>query len=200
MKTLTNQILIITLISVMCFCVACTSNKQEDAKVSVISAKAKSGTSHFTLSPSTYYSKFNFLVDSSGAVYYYCLRNVGFTSNGDNGQFPSFVDLTPEQMVELTSKNVIDFLKSNVLNDAKDAINISISSQKDSIVSLTFDHLIKFLYDSTKNVDFQIRTTTIEENTVLKFKQRNTFYDPKAIVWDSTKVAFVATPKTSSRK
>ena len=198
MKTLTNQILITTLISVMCFCLACTSTKQEDAKVSVISAKAKSGTSHFTVTPSTYYSKFNFLVDSSGAVYYYCLRNTGFISNGDNGQFPSFVDLTPEQMVKLTTKNVTDFLKSNVLNDAKDAINISISSQKDSIISLTFDHLIKFLYDSTKNVDFQIRTTTIEENTVLKFKNRNAFYDPKAVVWDSTKVAFGA--NASSRK
>ncbi len=200
MKTPTNPILIATLFCLLYFVSSCSLGKQDEVKVSVISLKAKSPKSHYTVSPQTYYSKFNFLVDSSGLVYYYCLRNSGFTKTDENGLQPSFIYLTPEQMVQVTSNSVIDFLKCNILNDNKDAITISLSSQKDSIKSMVFDNLIKFLYDSVKNVDFQIRPTTIEENIVMNFKKRNTFYDPKTITWDSTKIAFTAAPNASSNK
>ncbi|MEI6123613.1 MAG: hypothetical protein WCQ95_08295 [Bacteroidota bacterium] len=196
MKTITNQIIFCAVLCMFYFFVSCSSEKQSNQKVYIISSSAKSNLSHFTVKPEQFYHKFNFIVDSSGALYYFSLRpeNLEKKSIDLSQGLPVFKNLLPENIVQVSEPSIVDFLKNNILNDKKENITISIASQKDTIMSEGFSTMIKYLYDSTKNLDFQVRTTTLEENTVVNFKKKHEFYDPKLIKWDSSKMVIYTTP------
>jgi len=187
----------IIFLGIICGCylfISCSSGKNGKDEVFVISSLAKTDSSHFTASPIKFYSKFNFIIDSSGLIYYYSLRHKDNVCGGGSFEKPIFIDLTPEQIVQIPQNTIIDFIKCNVLDNNKEKVNISIASEKDTIKSKEFSTMFSFLHDSPIKLHYCIRKTTSEENIVLFYKQRKWFYEPTKIYWDSTKTVFYTTP------
>jgi len=156
----------------------------------VISQLAKTDQKHFFQDQDFYPTPFNFIIDSNDEIHYYHWQAEGWDRTPP-GSFtaPIFCNLTPWKTVQVPDDCIIDFLKTNVLQ--ANGSRITIASQKDTIQSMGFARLYKFLTDSAPDVKFSIRYATFEENTVLYYKQHKILYDPMKIEWDSTKVVFI---------
>jgi hypothetical protein len=168
---------------------SCSSPKKNDNKIFIISVLAKSDKSHFTVSPKEFYRNNNFIIDSSGQIFYYGFPSLEWPASMFT-KLPIFIDLKPERIVQVPNDNIVDFLKCNLQYDTKNRTTISISSQKDTINSKSFTTLFEYLSDSTKDLYYWIRRTTIEENLVLYYKIRLLRYERDCIDWDSTKTYF----------
>ena len=154
--------------------------------------KPKSGFETLT-PPKNFYSINNFIIDSSGQVYYYQfmlgktgLCGTGLPNHPDN--IPEFASLSPERLIAIPSNAVDNFISLNVKSECGIKKFITISSMTDTIRSIGFDNIFRVVSDTSNHIGFSIRMTTIEENTVLRFKKNNEFYDPKKVVWDTTQI------------
>jgi|WetSurMetagenome_2_1015567.scaffolds.fasta_scaffold125638_2 hypothetical protein len=181
-----------TLFIVCSFIISCSPARHESDKVFIISSLAKSNNSHFAKQPEGFYKEFNFIIDSSGSTYYYYLKQGEWSYICDK-TLPVFTNLQTEQMIQVSHNNIIDFFKCNVLRN-HNHITVSIASQKDTINSPGFTFLYNYLTDSTKDIDYWIRSTTNEENIVMYYKKNRLYYNPELIDWDSTKTVFIKPP------
>jgi len=175
------------------FCLLISScQKKEKQEQYVISSLAKTKDSRFTVSPDRFYGRYNFIIDTSGLIYYYGLQSRGHGCFIYTESIPPFIKLKPDQIVKIPDNSIIAFFKCNVTNST--IKTISIASQNDTINSKGFTILLNYLNDSINNTTYQVRMTTIEENTVLSYKKQNRYYDPNFINWDSTKMVFITAP------
>jgi hypothetical protein len=189
------KFVIIGMVILTCLLSSCCRRGQNELQeIYVISSLAKSGNSHFIIPlnyshEKEYYQQFNFLIDSSGIIYYYSFQpgEWGFITSPIG---PVFANIKKEQIIQVPPNSIIEFLKCNVLGESK-YIKISIASQRDTIKSAEFIKLYNYLSDSTKVLNFNVRQTTIEENIVMNFKKRHFTYYPSFIKWDSTKTIFI---------
>lgn len=172
---------------------SCTRSTKVQEQTFIISQLAKTDQKHFFQNQDFYPTPFNFIVDSNDEIHYYHWQAEGWDRTPP-GSFtaPVFINLTPGKIVQVPDDCVIDFLRINVL--PANGSRITIASQKDTIQSMGFALLYKFLTDSVPDVKFSIRYTTFEENMVLYYKQHKILYDPMKIEWDSTKVEFLKPP------
>ena len=106
-----------------------------------------------------------------------------------NDTIPYFINLQPKDLIEISNKNLYEFIKLNYKDDFRNVTFIA--SQSDTLHSKFFFDLQKSLNYLMRDRDFYlIRKTTQEEDSVLKYKNSNQYYDSNSIKWDKSKIKF----------
>lgn len=136
------------------------------------------------------YGTNTFILNSDSTAYYFQNKEIGMicgTLTSDT--IPYFINLQPKDLIEVSNKNIYDFIKLNYKEDFR---NITfIASHSDTLNSKFFFDLQKSLNFFKRNRDFYlIRRTTQEEDTVLKYKKSNKYYDSNSIIWDKSSIKF----------
>jgi hypothetical protein len=142
--------------------------------------------------PMPTYAPFNFIVDTSGLIYYYQLQ-IGkprCASGIHDNLTPPFIGLQPQNIVQIPEATLMQFIKSNLHWLNQDYKFISIASPVDTVKKASFKSLIEIFSDTTFHVRYSIRKTTQEENVVLDHKVREVYYDADSQRWDSTRISF----------
>jgi len=136
------------------------------------------------------YGTNTFIINSDSTAYYFQNKGIGMicgTPTADT--IPYFINLQPKDLIEISNKNIYDFIKLNYKDDFRNATFIA--SQSDTLNSNFFFDLHKSLNFFTRDRDFVIvRRTTQEEDTVLKYKKSNKYYDSNDVKWDKTRIKF----------
>jgi hypothetical protein len=138
----------------------------------------------------TYYLPFNFIVDSTGQVFFYQLQLSSWTcmTGRDWDKPPEFVDLHPTMIVRLPGEGIQEFIKLNILNQDSTIRRVSIASERDTIHSPALSKIMAVLQDSASQAKWLLRKTTLEEVVVLDYKKKQKTYQADEIKWDSSKV------------
>ncbi|MEA9413348.1 hypothetical protein [Flavobacterium sp. PL02] len=139
------------------------------------------------------YGTNSFIIDNDSTVYYSQRKEVGricISGIEEGDTIPYFIDLQPKDLIEIHKNYISDFIKTNYKTDFK---NITfICSKTNTLKSKSFFALQNALKSNTQKGDFyHIRRTTQEEDTVLKYKKNNKYYDSEDIKWDKTKIKFL---------
>lgn len=139
------------------------------------------------------YAPFNFIIDTSGQIYYYQLQLVKpkYASGIDDDLIPPFIGLNPENIVKISRASLEDFINSNILLLDKDDKYVSIACVVDTVKSASFKRLIDIFSETTHKVTYSIRRVTQEEMIVLDHKKRQLYYDPNSVHWDSSRIRFM---------
>jgi hypothetical protein len=139
-----------------------------------------------------YYLNCNFIIDSSGEVFFYGQPYYSFTcvTGLDWDTPPKFINLKPENIVHLPVKGLTDFIQLNVLSLGFRQRLIAVASVKDTIQSAGLSKIFAACNNNANEIRWLFRKTTQEENIVLKFKKLNLKYYPEDIKWDSTNILF----------
>lgn len=140
----------------------------------------------------SFYGENQLIIDKKGNLYYYQKKYFfEFCSFGsENDTLPHFQDLHPKDIVKIPQTSLNDFLSDNILNKEEKRRILIIASQNDTIKNTSFLDFI----NKNKLRTFEIRRTTQEEDTVLKYKKNNDdYYNSDLIKWDKTKIKL---PKT----
>lgn len=139
------------------------------------------------------YAPFNFIIDTSGQLYYYQLQlgKPKCASGIDDDLIPPFIGLNPENIVQISKASLEDFVNSNILFLDKDYKYVSIACIGDTVKSTSLKRLIDICSDTTHKVTYSIRRMTQEEIIVLDHKKRQLYYDPNSVHWDSSRIRFI---------
>jgi hypothetical protein len=140
----------------------------------------------------TYYLATNFIIDTSGEVYFYEQPQYAFYCGTglDWDTPPEFIDLKPKDIVQVPINSITDFIKLNILSLDSNDRRVAIASLKDTIQSVGLSKILAACNDNSNKIRWTFRKTTQEENVVLKFKKLNKRYNSDDIKWDSTKIWF----------
>lgn len=138
-----------------------------------------------------FYGTNAFIIDKDSNLYYFQGNKsvLACSTGSENDTIPYFVDLQPKDLIEIPNNFIADFVK---LNYKKEIRNLTfISSQLDTLQSKNYFDLMKAIRISCQDMDtYFIGRTTQEEDTVLKYKKNNEYYDSNEIKWDKTKIKF----------
>jgi|SRR6185312_4149359 len=139
-----------------------------------------------------YYLATNFIIDTSGEVYFYEQPQYGwFCRTGlDWDTPPEFIDLKPTDIVQVPINSITDFIKLNILSLDSNDRRVAIASIKDTIQSVGLSKILAASNDNSNKIKWTFRKATQEENIVLKFKKLNRRYNSEDIKWDSTEIWF----------
>lgn len=136
------------------------------------------------------YGTNTFILNSDSTAYYFQSKEIGMicgTLTADT--IPYFINLQPKDLIEISNKNIYDFIKLNYKDDFQNVTFIA--SQSDTLYSKFFFDLQKSLNFFKRNRDFYlIRRITQEEDSVLKYKKSNEYYDSNLIKWDKSNIKF----------
>lgn len=136
------------------------------------------------------YGTNTFIINSDSTAYYFQNKEIGMicgTPTADT--IPYFINLQPKDLIEISNKNIYDFIKLNYKDDFRNVTFIA--SQSDTLNSKFFFDLQKALNFFMRNRDFYlVRRTTQEEDTVLKYKKSNKYYDSNSIKWNKSRIEF----------
>jgi hypothetical protein len=137
-----------------------------------------------------YYLTFNFIIDTSGEVYFYEQPQYDFyCGTGLNWDTPpEFINLKPKDIVQVPINSITDFIQLNVLTLNSDDRRLAIASVKDTIQSIGLSKIFAMCNEDSNKIKWTFRKATQEENIVLNFKKLNRRYYPEDIKWDSTKI------------
>lgn len=140
------------------------------------------------LPPKGFYSESQLLIDKKGHFYYYQKEHfrTGCGTKEESDTLPHFISLEPNDIIKIPETSVNDFLSENILNKKENRRILIVASQKDTIKNTSFFNFI----NKNQLVAYQIRLTTQEEDTVLKYKLEDKFYSPQNIKWDQNKITF----------
>lgn len=189
---------IFTVLLICLFFLNCKKEESEQRNISYIISQENKGRikGNHTIPPPPpipgwlFYGTDTFIINSDTTAYYIKNKEIGFvcgTATADT--IPYFADLNPRDLIEISNKNIFDFIKLNYNDDFRNATFIA--SNSDTIDSEIFFDLYKALNIFKKDRDFiTIRQTTQEEDTVLKYKKNNKYYNFENIKWDKTKIKF----------
>ncbi len=142
----------------------------------------------------TYYLPANFIIDSTGQVYFY-QQQFAWMICGTGIEWdtpPEFINLKPKDIVRVPINDLTDFVKINILNLDSNNRRVAIASLKDTVESDGLSKLFKLVNSKSNNIKWLFRKATQEERVVMKFKELNRSYYPSEIEWDSTKIRFPA--------
>lgn len=101
-----------------------------------------------------------------------------------NDTLPHFLDLQPKDLVQIPKNIVTDFLSQNILNKEENRRILVVASQNDTIKNVSFFDFI----NKNQLRAYLIRRTTQEEDTVLKYKKNNEYYNSEDIKWDQDRI------------
>lgn len=180
-----NQLLII----LIALFFACSNNKKKEDDICIVSSFYKDSTNRPKIT--TYYTNYNFIVDSIGQLFYYQLtiHQTGCSDVIPENPKPLFMNIQPSDIVQIPESCIGDFVKLNVLINKNKQKVITISSMNDTIKSKGFK-ILKNLLDTAQAINYWIRPATPEEKVVLTYKQKQMHYNPDEIYWDSSKTLF----------
>ncbi|MFD1603672.1 hypothetical protein ACFSJW_10845 [Flavobacterium artemisiae] len=141
------------------------------------------------LPPKGFYNESQLLIDKKGHFYYYQKEYTGaICGTGlENDTLPHFINLQPKDIVKIPKGSINDFLSENILIKEERYRILIVASQNDTIKNTSFFNFI----NKNKLRAFEIRRTTQEEDTVLKYKNNRNehiYYYPDSIKWDRTKI------------
>jgi len=130
------------------------------------------------LPPAGFYSYNNIIIDQKGDFYFYqkeytpwhCIPFEGDT-------IPDFLNINPIEIIKIPNSSIIDFINQNVSNKDEMHRRLIVASQKDTIKNTA---ILSFLNQNSLRY-FGIRKTTQEEDTVLKYKKNNQYYNSESI-------------------
>ncbi len=159
----------------------------EDKKLQKYSDSVTNSNSNLVVIPNRgFYSECQLIIDKKGAFYFYqkdyFMRICGNHSKSDT--LPHFLDLKPKDIVRIPEKSLNDFLSENILNKESGRRVLTIASQSDTIKNTSFLNFI----NKNKIDTYLIRRTTQEEDTVLKYKKKDTSYYSEDIKWDQNRI------------
>lgn len=161
----------------------------EDEKLEKYYDSIKKHTDRFALPPRKgFYAENQLVIDKKGNFYFYQKRYfLEFCSYGsEKDTLPHFLDLQPKDIVKIPKTCLNDFLSENILDKEKNRQILIIASQNDTIKNTSF---FKFI-NKNQLQTYQIRRTTQEEDTVLKYKTNSDYYYSDSIKWDRSKIKF----------
>lgn len=143
------------------------------------------------------YGTNTFIIDSDSVIYYFKRGNLGhICGNGEKGDtIPYFIDLQPKDLIQIPTNSISTFIKLNYKDDFRNMTFIA--SKLDTLKTKAYFDLVHALRSSLKERDsYFMRRTTQEEDTVLKYKKNNKYYNSKSIKWDHERITFpFAKPK-----
>ncbi|MBL0735808.1 hypothetical protein JI750_02845 [Flavobacterium sp. GN10] len=138
-----------------------------------------------------FYGTNTFIIDKNSKVYYFQRNEIGHICGNwkKSDTIPYFINLQPKDLIEISSNAISDFIKSNYKDNFR---NITfIASKLDTLQSKNYFNLLDAIKSSLKNYDLYFtRKTTQEEDTVLKYKKNNEYYDSENINWDKNRITF----------
>lgn len=138
-----------------------------------------------------YYGTNTFIIDKNSNVYYSQRNEIGHICGNweRNDTIPYFINLQPNDLIEIPANNISDLIKANYKDNFR---NITfIASKLDTLNSKIYFDLVNALKSSLKEDDlYFIRRTTQEEDTVLKYKETNGYYNSEQIKWDKNRITF----------
>ncbi|MDA6071165.1 hypothetical protein NJT12_16230 [Flavobacterium sp. AC] len=161
----------------------------EDKKLEKYYDSIKTNTSRVALPPrKIFYAESQLIIDKKGNLYFYQKRYfLEFCSYGsEKDTLPHFLDLQPKDIVKIPETSLVDFLSENILSKEKNRRILIVASQNDTIKNTFFMQFI----NKNQLQAYEIRRTTQEEDTVLKYKMNNDYYYSDSIKWDRTKIKF----------
>ncbi|WP_264536065.1 hypothetical protein [Flavobacterium sp. N1736] len=134
----------------------------------------------------SFYGESHLIIDKKGDLYYYQQKYTGIDcgTGRENDTLPHFLNLQPKDILKIPETILTDLLLENILNKAENRRILIIASQNDTIKNTSFFNFI----NKNKLRAYEIRRTTQEEDTVLKYKKNNESYYPDEIKWDRTKI------------
>lgn len=146
-----------------------------------------------------YYYDYNFIIDSSGGIFYFQRERQGWLCGTgiDASTPPNFIYLMPKDLVEIPVNSIKLFIDLNILNQdfsGKRAVIAVIKDMTRSEGIFKISNLFK-----EKNVQWLFRKATQEESIVLSYRKRQMVYDYEAIKWDPTKIQFLPSRATMKR-
>jgi len=142
--------------------------------------------------PINIYLPFNFIVDSSGKIFYY-QQHIIFGSDDVVEELPAFINLRPKDIVQIPTNNIEDFIKLNILTNSSSERLVAIALSLDTVKSETLSKIRTMFNDTSNHVKWLIRKVTQEEKIVLQYKKKNNNCYPSEIKWDSSKIRFPIT-------
>jgi len=137
------------------------------------------------------YGTNTFIIDSDSKIYYFKRGDVGHICGNwaKEDTIPYYINLHPRDLIEVQKDSISEFVKSNYTDNFRNLTFVS--SKLDTLKSESFYELITALELSLKDRDFYyMRRTTQEEDTVLKYKKTNTYYNSEQIKWDENRITF----------
>lgn len=136
---------------------------------------------------SGFYSYNNIIIDQKGDFYFYQKEYTPWhciPSEGDT--IPDFFNISPIEIIKIPNNSIADFINQNVSNKNEMKRILIVASQNDTIKNSI---ILSFLNQNSLG-HFEIRRTTQEEDTVLKYKKNNLYYNSENIKWDNERITF----------
>ena len=138
-----------------------------------------------------FYGTNSFIIDTDLKIYYSQREEIDhICGNWERSDtIPHFIDLQPKDLIEIPDNCIANFIKANYKSNFK---NITfICSKTDTLQSESFFALEKALKSQEKYGNYyNIRRTTQEEDTVLKYKKDNLYYNSEHIKWNNERIIF----------
>ncbi|WP_163408950.1 hypothetical protein [Flavobacterium ajazii] len=138
------------------------------------------------LPPKGFYSESQLLIDKKGHFYYYQKEHfrAGCGTKEESDTLPHFINLKPNDIIIIPEESLTNFLSQNILNKVINRRILIVASQNDTIKNTSFFNFI----NKNQLIAYQIRRTTQEEDTVLKYKLEDKYYSPQDIKWDQNRI------------
>ncbi|SEN48407.1 hypothetical protein SAMN05444671_1667 [Flavobacterium sp. CF108] len=135
--------------------------------------------------PSGFYSYNNIIIDQKGDFYFYQKEYTPWHCiPSERDTIPDFFNIKPIEIIKVPNNSIVDFIKQNVANRNEMKRMLVIASQNDTIKNNT---LFSYLNENQLR-SFSTRRTTQEEDTVLKYKKNNEFYNYEDIKWNPDRI------------
>lgn len=131
-----------------------------------------------------FYCQNQLLIDKKGNLFFYQIEYIPKICRSAIGtdSIPYLSNLQPIDLIKLPPSSLDDFLFLNILSKEKNEQRLIIASQNDTINN------ISILNFTNKVNAYKVRRTTQEEDTVLKYKKNNEFYNYEDIQWDQNRI------------
>lgn len=137
--------------------------------------------------PSGFYSYNNLIIDQKGDFYFYQKEYTPWHCiPSERDTIPDFFNIKPIEIIKVPNNSIVDFIKQNVENRNEMKRRLVIASQNDTIKN---NALLSYLNQNQLR-SISTRRTTQEEDTVLKYKKNNEFYNHEDVKWNQNRIIF----------
>ncbi|WP_433834925.1 hypothetical protein [Flavobacterium anhuiense] len=131
-----------------------------------------------------FYCQNQLLIDKKGNLFFYQIEYIPRICSSSRGveSIPYLSNIVPIDLIQIPQSSLNDFLSLNILSKKKNEQRLIIASQNDTIKNMSIFSFIN------KLEAYKIRRTTQEEDTILKYKKNNEFYNYEDIKWDQNRI------------
>lgn len=137
------------------------------------------------------YGTNTFIIDSDSTIYYFKRGDVGHICGNwsRDDTIPYYINLQPKELIKVPNNSISEFVKLNYKDKFRNLTFIA--SKLDTLKTKNYFDLVKAIKSTLKERDsYFIRRTTQEEDTVLKYKKNNLYYNSNDIKWEKRRIQF----------